>query len=298
MRSMVESGMVTTDGADLYFERRGSGPALLMIPGGGGDGGVFDYVADLLADEFTVLNMDRRGNSRSALHEGPAKLRMEQQSADAVAVIAHNGFDTASVFGSSGGGVVAFDMAARFPEVIEAIVPHEAPLPKLMTDPTPYLELFDELDRIVKTKGGGEGYLAFRTLHGKLHGHEVPPPSEAEIPIDRDGPVPPDSGIDLAQRLAGNWSFFTIHEMRSFIDYVPDLDAIKRNGVAIAPAGGMDNKDDPHHYGFRTAVRIADELGVEFAEFPGGHTSYMQGEEPEGFVRALRSTLGRLRSGS
>jgi len=36
------TSIVKADGADLYVERRGDGPPLLMIAGGGGDGGACD----------------------------------------------------------------------------------------------------------------------------------------------------------------------------------------------------------------------------------------------------------------
>ena len=44
---------------------RGTGPPVLLIMGATGDGGHFDELADLLADEFTVVSYDRRGNGRS-----------------------------------------------------------------------------------------------------------------------------------------------------------------------------------------------------------------------------------------
>jgi pimeloyl-ACP methyl ester carboxylesterase len=56
---------VRVNGAELYHEIRGSGPPVLLIMGATGDGGHFDTLADLLADEFTVVTYDRRGNGRS-----------------------------------------------------------------------------------------------------------------------------------------------------------------------------------------------------------------------------------------
>ena len=56
---------VLTEGAELYCERRGTGHLLLMIAGGLGDGGGYSSAADILADELTVVNYDRRCNSRS-----------------------------------------------------------------------------------------------------------------------------------------------------------------------------------------------------------------------------------------
>ena len=40
---------------ELYYERRGDGPSLLLIMGATGDGGVLERIAELLADEFTVV---------------------------------------------------------------------------------------------------------------------------------------------------------------------------------------------------------------------------------------------------
>lgn len=46
---------VVTNGAKLYYEKQGVGPALLFVSGSTGDAGNFTQVADLLADEFTVV---------------------------------------------------------------------------------------------------------------------------------------------------------------------------------------------------------------------------------------------------
>ena len=52
-------------GAQLYYETRGSGPLMLMIPGANGDADAFGMVADRLAARHTVVTYDRRGFSRS-----------------------------------------------------------------------------------------------------------------------------------------------------------------------------------------------------------------------------------------
>ena len=57
--------MATVNGAELYHEVRGDGPPVLLVTGATGDGGHFDALADMLADEFTVISYDRRGNGRS-----------------------------------------------------------------------------------------------------------------------------------------------------------------------------------------------------------------------------------------
>ena len=44
------SGLIDTGATKLYYELRGSGPALLLITGGAGDAGEWAAVAPALAD--------------------------------------------------------------------------------------------------------------------------------------------------------------------------------------------------------------------------------------------------------
>src|SRR4030095_8806058 len=85
-RMMVQSGHVTTEGDLLYYEVRGKGRPLLMIPGGGGDGGMHSLIADILSDEFKVITYDRRANARSMMND-PQNFEIIQQSRDAVEVL-------------------------------------------------------------------------------------------------------------------------------------------------------------------------------------------------------------------
>ena len=57
-------------GATLYYKVRGAGPLLLLICGGIYDAAGYAGLADRLADRYTVVTYDRRGNSRSPL-DGP-----------------------------------------------------------------------------------------------------------------------------------------------------------------------------------------------------------------------------------
>src|SRR5512141_1144992 len=77
--------MVSVNGAELYHEVRGSGPPVLLIMGATGDGGHFDALADVLADEFTVISYDRRGNGRSVAPAGWETTSPEEQADDAAA---------------------------------------------------------------------------------------------------------------------------------------------------------------------------------------------------------------------
>jgi pimeloyl-ACP methyl ester carboxylesterase len=125
-QTVLETGRVTTEGDELYYEVRGRGQPLLMIPGGGGDAGLYSFVADILADEFRVITYDRRGNARSTRNE-PQNFEISQQSRDAVAVLRAVGEPSAFVFGNSSGAIIALDMAKTQPQAVKAVVAHEPP---------------------------------------------------------------------------------------------------------------------------------------------------------------------------
>src|SRR6266849_4626412 len=126
----VKSGRVTTEGDDLYYEVRGQGQPLLMIPPAGGDGDFYAAVADILCDEYKVITYDRRANARSTMNV-PQNFEISQQSRDAVAVLRAVGEDSAFVFGNSSGAVIALDMAKTQPQVVRAVVVHEPPIPRV-----------------------------------------------------------------------------------------------------------------------------------------------------------------------
>ena len=56
---------IEVNGIRIYNEKRGRGPAVLFVSGASGDAGHWTAVADILADAYTVITYDRRGNSRS-----------------------------------------------------------------------------------------------------------------------------------------------------------------------------------------------------------------------------------------
>ncbi len=60
---------VITEGAGIYCERQGNGPPLIFITGTMGDAGYYSPISDILAKEFTVVNYDRRCNSRITVTE-------------------------------------------------------------------------------------------------------------------------------------------------------------------------------------------------------------------------------------
>src|SRR5215472_13464247 len=97
----VQTQVTQVNGADLYCEIRGRGPAVLFIGGATGDAGNFERVAEQLADAFTVITYDRRGNSRSLAPAGWTQTSIQEQADDAAALIQALGLTPVGFFGTS-----------------------------------------------------------------------------------------------------------------------------------------------------------------------------------------------------
>ena len=127
--------MATVNGAELYYDVRGDGPPVLLVMGATGDGGHFDALADLLADEFTVITYDRRGNGRSPCPAGWVTTSPEEQADDAAALLAALALAPAAAFGTSSGANFTLALVIRYPAAVRGAILHEPVMTSLTDDP-------------------------------------------------------------------------------------------------------------------------------------------------------------------
>lgn len=104
-------------GARIFYAEYGkrSGPAVILLHGGLGNGDHFAHQVPALADRFRVIAIDSRGQGRSTLGKG--KLSYPEMARDVVAVMDALALGKASIAGWSDGGAIALalgiDHAAR-----------------------------------------------------------------------------------------------------------------------------------------------------------------------------------------
>lgn len=292
---MKQTGTIRADGASLYCERRGIGPALLMIAGGGGDAGYYSRVAEALADDYTVLTYDRRGNSRSTVDDRAAPLRIDQQSADALALLAHHDLASALVFGGSAGALIGLDLMARNSAAVDGLIAHEPPVLSLLSGTE--RALFAELAVITRREGSWSAFLRFMTTIDRADS-----PAAVRNPVGRQvlagamhigqrfaarGP----QSLRETSRFLGNADYLMTREMGPFLAFEPDYGALTRCGGPIIVGVGAESR---MYYPGRSAEAVAVRLHVPVVEFPGGHAGYTG--QPEAFAAGLRTALAQLRS--
>lgn len=257
-------------GATLYYEVYGSGPTLFLIPGGMGDAGFYGAVAPLLADEFQVVTYDRRGNSRSPLDGPPTDLVVAEQSDDVRRILDQVGAGETYIFGNSGGGIIALDIAARYPELAERVIAHEPPVVELLPDVDRHRA--DVADILATYESEGSWAAMTKFLEGT---------GLTEEPGEEDS-----FKGELEQRFAGNVDFFIAHELRNFTRFVPDIASLRTNGADVVLGGGADSRDT---YAYKAGAAVAELLGTTYIEFPGDHTGYLS--HAAEFAAKLRDVL-------
>lgn len=275
----VTSGRVTTEGDDLYYEVRGQGQPLLMIPPAGGDGWQYSYVADILADEYKVITYDRRANGRSTMNI-PQNFDIRQQSRDAVAVLAAVGETTAFVLGNSSGAVIALDMAKTQPQAVRAVVVHEPPVTRVHPQSKKWQRFFARV--YLTAFRFGSSLAALRFMLG------VELPVWRLIRATRGTNIHRKQGKERYISSKDATDFLVKQELLPVTGYLPDVEMIKKNGVRVFMAVGVWALKKKTWYAQSTQI-LAEQLGCELVTFPGHHGSFM--DMPVEWASTLRSVL-------
>jgi pimeloyl-ACP methyl ester carboxylesterase len=261
----MKQGLAEVNGAKIYYEVRGSGPPLLLIMGLTGDAGWFEPLAKLLAEKFTVITYDRRGNSRSPRPEDWTSTSAAEQADDAVGLLSALRLSPAIVFGNSFGATILLELITRHPRAVRGAIAHEPPLLSL-----PYhAQDLADFWKAKAAKGGARNALkAFTEMR------------EDEAC----------NGLDPStmQRAFDNGEVMISVEMPVIVSYKPNIDALKRSKVPVFVAAG----EETAMYLFCGSKWLAAQLGTELHMLPGGHVGYAY--HPEEFATALLSLVEKL----
>lgn len=252
----------------LHVERRGDGPALLFIPGGGVDASHFADVASLLADDFHTVTYDRRGYHRSPAPAGWTTTSIGEQADDAAGLIRVLGLARVAVWGGSVGGLVLLDLVNRYPELVRAAIVHEPPLFSLLDDEATFLAGLTAMAERARV----DGPRAVMAEHAK-----------AELG-DAFTRLPPEA----RERLLANADTFLLRDVPGVVRSLPERHTLR----ATVPTAVLRSPDNNHTPPGRAAEELARLLGVPLEETPGGHVPYAT--EPRATAATIRSVLRRL----
>ena len=111
---------------DIYFERHGSGPALVLLHGAGSNAATWWQQLGEFSRRFTCYTMDQRcfGRSVAPLSE----FRIAHFVSDVIALLDSENVTRATVLGQSLGGMVALRIGLNHPDRVNGLVLCDSPL--------------------------------------------------------------------------------------------------------------------------------------------------------------------------
>ncbi len=263
--------LLRVNGAELYHEVRGDGPAVLLIMGMTGDGGHFEEFADLLAAEFTVVSYDRRGNGRSPRPAGWATTSPEEQAEDAHALLAALGLTPATVYGSSAGATFALCLLIHHPDAVRGAILHEPPLVRLFDDP----KARGAVTALVQeAMAAGGPPMAIERLWCYVSG---------DASWEHLQPA-------LRQRILVTAETFFEVELGCYEGFLPDDETL---AAIAAPVLVLVSEQSLPVYA-QAAGRLAERLGIAATWTPGTHTAYY--DHPHELAQTIRPFLRQVSS--
>ena len=247
-------------GARLYYERRGTGPLLLLI-GSPMDSTGFAGLASALADDYTVVTYDPRGIGNSSRQDLGRDVTPEQQADDVHRLLAALGREPAYVFGSSGGAVVGLALVTAHLGQVRTLVAHEPPVVELLPDSAQVRTQIQDIYDTYRADGADKAMQKFMA-HAGLG---AAPGQKAEAPLWEPSP-------EQMARMRATTEVFLAHLIRPTTRYRPDIEALRTAPTRIVVAVGATSKGQLANRGARA---LADELGTPAVEFPGDHGGFV-----------------------
>jgi len=243
---------VRANGAELYVELRGSGPAVLLVAGAAGDGGQYAGLVAELSTDHTVVTYDRRGNSRSPRPKGWSGTSVDEQADDAAALCDALGLPPAVVYGNSTGAMIALDLMLRHPDRVAAAILHEPALMSVLEQPDEALGAVQPVIGAGMASGGLRGGTdAFLRFAG--------------------GPAYDTIDEATRERMLGNGETLFEYEFGSFASWRPDHTALASARTPVIVASATETAP----FFVEAANWLATQLGAQPTKVPGGHMAFL-----------------------
>jgi pimeloyl-ACP methyl ester carboxylesterase len=156
--------VISKDGTRIAYEKRGAGPALIMVDGALGypSLGFSSDLVELLIPHLSVYTFDRRGRGESS-NSKPFAVEREVEDIDAL-IMAAGG--TASLYGISSGACLALEAAIRLGDKVKKLALYEPPYNSDPGAALAWKEYRHKLDEYIAADRRGEAVELFMRFVG------------------------------------------------------------------------------------------------------------------------------------
>jgi pimeloyl-ACP methyl ester carboxylesterase len=251
---------VEVNGARLWYDDSGEGPAVLLLHGGLGDSELWEPVSPFLADRFRAIRTDLRFFGRST---GPAIPWSEID--DVTGVLDALGVERAALVGLSMGGRIAVDVALAHPERVTALA------------------------LVAPGLGGHDGRAYTDEMAARFEGAEAAGDFETMLAVELEPWAP--LGID--ERIRRLWhSTPDANPLPDGVEPlpVPGAPARERLGELVVPVLVVTAAHDPAGFREIGPLIAAEAQNARHVELDSDH--YVTLREPELVAQTLRDFLG------
>jgi len=158
------SKVTSKDGTVIAYEKKGSGPAVILVDGAIGYRSFSSslHLAELLAPHFTVYAYDRRGRGESS-DSRPFAVDREIEDIDALIQAAGG---SACLYGISSGACLALEAAIKLGDKVKKIALYEPPYNSEAGSLTAWKEYRERLKKLIAEDRRGEAIELFMRFVG------------------------------------------------------------------------------------------------------------------------------------
>ncbi len=114
MSKQEQEGTAEVQGIQLHYQRTGTGEAVILIAGLGGNADLWLRQTAALSGTYDVVTFDNRGSARSGVPTGPYTI--QTMAADTVQLLDALDIAAAHVVGTSMGAMIAQEVAIQYPD--------------------------------------------------------------------------------------------------------------------------------------------------------------------------------------
>ena len=112
--------LAKVNNTSVFYEVKGSGDPLFLIPGLGQDHGYYELAIPRLSAHVQTITLDPRGIGQS--DRSGHSFSVEQWADDFAALVDYLEFDSVNVLGTSLGGATALAMAVNHPQKVRSVI--------------------------------------------------------------------------------------------------------------------------------------------------------------------------------
>ncbi|MFE3753305.1 alpha/beta fold hydrolase [Nocardia tengchongensis] len=275
----IETATLPVAGAELYYEIRGTGPMLLISQSGEGDARRSEALVRNLENEFTVVTYDRRGLSRSRIHDENARPSVATHADDVHRLLAAVTDQPVLMLGCSMGASLGLHLATTHPEQVHTLIAHEPVSPWLLaaTQRAHHRRELEECQEVCRAQGWRAALAPMARTLGI---------NPADQEIEEGVQLPP-----ITPERAGNFTYFIEQDFTAIHEDWLDVARLARTTTRILPAIGR--RTPAQVFDRLCAFELSQLMAVEVTEFPGGHNGNLT--HPAAYAATIRELVARDR---